>query len=276
VVSRLTYANVTATLALFLALGGASYAAVHIGKRTVGTAQLKPQAVSTIKIRDHAVTAQQLADEGVTGSKLAPGSVSTSKLADGTVTGAKIATATLGTVPNAVHAAESDHAGSAVRAQQAETAGVAEEAKYLDGQNAAAFGPLLMANTTIPETSGDADWWIPVTGIGQVSLDENEVLMVLPGFPRLSAVEFGAFSRAAPYPAAAAKVEVQLESFSEPIGSPIQLTQDTNKNSWWRAGPQPGIGPLSGPLAIHVHEEANGETIPKLPLATVLRLIQAE
>jgi hypothetical protein len=274
VVSKSNYANVTATLALFLALGGASYAAVHIGKRTVGTTQLKSGAVSTGKLQDQAVTAQKLADQGVTAPKLGLGAVTTSKLADGTVTGAKIATATLGVVPSAAHASESDHADRAAHAQQAENAGWAEEAEYLDGQNAAAFGPLLMANTAIPTTNGDADWWIPVTGLGQVSLDENEVLMVLPEFPRLSAVEFGAFSRAAPFPADAANVEVQLESFGEPIGPPIQLSKDSSSRYWRWRGLQAGIGPLTGPLAIHVHEEANGETIPKLPLATVVRLVQ--
>ncbi len=273
-VRKFNYANVVATLALFLALGGASYAAVHIGKRTVGTTQLKSEAVTTVKLKDQAVTAQKLADEGVTAPKLALGSVTTSKLADRSVTGAKIATATLGVVPSAVHASESDHAANAAHAKQAEIAARAEEAEYLDGQTVAAFGPLLMANTAVPTTNGDADWWIPVTGLGQVSLDENEVLMVLPEFPRLSAVEFGAFSRAAPYPADAAKVEVQLESFGEPIGPPIPLSKDSASSYWRWGGPQAGIGPLTGPLAIHVHEEANGETIPKLPLATVLRLVQ--
>jgi hypothetical protein len=39
---RLTYANVIATLALFLVLGGAAYAATQLPRNSVGTAQLKP------------------------------------------------------------------------------------------------------------------------------------------------------------------------------------------------------------------------------------------
>jgi len=39
--TRLTYANVVATLALFLALGGVSYAAVAIPNNSVGSAQIK-------------------------------------------------------------------------------------------------------------------------------------------------------------------------------------------------------------------------------------------
>ncbi|HEX4307118.1 MAG TPA: hypothetical protein VHZ54_13865 [Solirubrobacterales bacterium] len=47
---RLTYANVIATVALFLALGGAAVAATQIPRNSVGTGQLKPEAVTAGKI----------------------------------------------------------------------------------------------------------------------------------------------------------------------------------------------------------------------------------
>src|ERR1700742_2055730 len=47
---HLTYANVAATLALFLALGGAAYAATQLPKNSVGTKQLKKGAVTAAKI----------------------------------------------------------------------------------------------------------------------------------------------------------------------------------------------------------------------------------
>jgi hypothetical protein len=53
---RPSYAGVTATLALILALSGTSYAAVTLGKATVGTAQLKNGAVTTPKLHGSAVT----------------------------------------------------------------------------------------------------------------------------------------------------------------------------------------------------------------------------
>lgn len=59
---RLTYANVVATLALFVALGGVSYAAV----------QLSPNSVDTRHLRRGAVTAQKLDAASVTRAKLAP------------------------------------------------------------------------------------------------------------------------------------------------------------------------------------------------------------
>ncbi|HTU77790.1 MAG TPA: hypothetical protein VMF09_03435 [Solirubrobacteraceae bacterium] len=46
VAGRLTYANVVATLALFIALGGASYASLALPPASVGRAQLKPGAVT--------------------------------------------------------------------------------------------------------------------------------------------------------------------------------------------------------------------------------------
>ena len=54
---RLTYANVIATMALFLALGGGAYAAASLPANSVGTKQLKDQAVTLTKISSSAQTA---------------------------------------------------------------------------------------------------------------------------------------------------------------------------------------------------------------------------
>lgn len=50
------YANVTATLALVVALGGTSYAAIKLPANSVGAKQLKKSAVTAKKIRRGAVT----------------------------------------------------------------------------------------------------------------------------------------------------------------------------------------------------------------------------
>lgn len=78
--SKLTYANVVATLALFVALGGASYAATQLPKNSVGAKQLRKNAVTAAKIKNRAVT------------------------------GAKIDVRSIGTVPSAAHAAAADRA----------------------------------------------------------------------------------------------------------------------------------------------------------------------
>ena len=55
--SHLTYANVMASVAVFVALGGASYAAVRLPRNSVGASQIKNNAVSGAKVRDQSLTA---------------------------------------------------------------------------------------------------------------------------------------------------------------------------------------------------------------------------
>jgi hypothetical protein len=50
-VGRLSYANVIATVALFAALGGSSYAALNLPKASVGPKQLKKNSVSSPKVK---------------------------------------------------------------------------------------------------------------------------------------------------------------------------------------------------------------------------------
>lgn len=98
--SNLTYANVVATLALFLVVaGGSAFAASKLAKNSVGTKQLKNSAVTTAKIKD------------------------------GAVTGSKVQTATLASVPSAI---EAGHATSATTAASATTASSADVAKALE------------------------------------------------------------------------------------------------------------------------------------------------
>ncbi len=86
--SKLTYANVMATVAVFIALGGASYAATQLPKNSVGAKQLSKNAVTTAKVKKEAITA--------------------AKVKKGTLTGKQINLAKLGTVPSATHAASAD------------------------------------------------------------------------------------------------------------------------------------------------------------------------
>lgn len=53
---RITYANVMATVALFVALGGVSYAAVNLPKNSVGAKQLKKNSVNSAKVRNGSLT----------------------------------------------------------------------------------------------------------------------------------------------------------------------------------------------------------------------------
>lgn len=53
-----TYAEVVATLALFVALGGVSYAAIKIPNNSVGAKQLKKNAVDSSKVKDRSLLAR--------------------------------------------------------------------------------------------------------------------------------------------------------------------------------------------------------------------------
>ena len=74
---------IVACIALFVALGGTSYAAVKLPANSVGTAQLKNGAVTGAKVKD------------------------------GSLTGADIDASSLGTVPSATHADNATHADGA-------------------------------------------------------------------------------------------------------------------------------------------------------------------
>jgi hypothetical protein len=104
---KLTYANVMATIAVFIALGGSGYAALRIPRNSVGSRQLQRHAV--------------------TNSKIAPGAVSASRVKPNTLAGAEINEAGLGQVPSAARA---DHAGSA------DSAATAADAATLNGVTA--------------------------------------------------------------------------------------------------------------------------------------------
>jgi hypothetical protein len=50
--ARITYANVVATLALFIALGGTSVAAIQLGRNTVKAKQIAPGAVASSEVKN--------------------------------------------------------------------------------------------------------------------------------------------------------------------------------------------------------------------------------
>jgi hypothetical protein len=72
---RLSYSNVIASLALFVALGGASYAAVALPANSVGTKQLKKSAVSAAKLKRNAVSSAKVKDGSLERGDFASGTL---------------------------------------------------------------------------------------------------------------------------------------------------------------------------------------------------------
>lgn len=84
-----------ALLALFVALGGTSYAAVSLPNGSVGTDQLQQGSVTTLKIAPKAITSKRLADGSVVRKKIDDGAVSSRKVANGSLLAEDFAPGTL-------------------------------------------------------------------------------------------------------------------------------------------------------------------------------------
>src|SRR5215813_2631130 len=95
---KLSYANVVSTIALFLALGGATaYAVSSLPPKSIGAKQLRPGAVTADKIRKHAVTAPKIEEQAIKSGKIAGGAVKEAKLANAAVTNVKLASGAVST-----------------------------------------------------------------------------------------------------------------------------------------------------------------------------------
>ena len=71
--SRVTYANVVSSLALFVALGGTGYAALKLPANSVGSKQIKRKAVTNAKLRNNAVTSRKVRDRTLLATDFALG-----------------------------------------------------------------------------------------------------------------------------------------------------------------------------------------------------------
>jgi hypothetical protein len=103
---RLSYANVTATLALIVALGGTAYAAATITGADVvdGSltgADIKDASLHGVDVASDTISSANISDHTITHSDLATASVGSGKVIDDSLTGTDIDESTLGEVPSA-------------------------------------------------------------------------------------------------------------------------------------------------------------------------------
>jgi hypothetical protein len=82
---RVTYSNVIATMALFIALGGVAVAATQLPRNSVGKRQLKRGAVTSAKLAKKSVIAGKLGPNSVGPGNIGNGAVTTAKLGAGSV-----------------------------------------------------------------------------------------------------------------------------------------------------------------------------------------------
>lgn len=99
--SRLTYANVMSSIAVFLVVaGGSAFAANQLAKNSVGTKQIKKNAVTKAKLKARAVKSgkiavgavrgNQVADHSLGSTQIAPRSIQPGSLADQSLSSAQI------------------------------------------------------------------------------------------------------------------------------------------------------------------------------------------
>jgi len=172
---RFLRGNTLALLALFIALGGTTYAATALPKNSVGTKQLKKNAVTGVKIKNGSVTNTKIGANAVTGAKVKNDSLS----------GADILESSLGKVPSATAADSATNATNATNATHATTADTATTAGNANALNGYAANGLIRiaqgsnggsvvlggADTTVASVSITA----PAAGFVEVSADYNTI-----------------------------------------------------------------------------------------------------
>jgi hypothetical protein len=88
---HLSVANVLSCIALFVALGGAAYAAVKIPPNAIKARNIARQAVTNPKIKREAVTSGKIRNGGVNAVDIGAGQVTNGAIATGAITAKKIA-----------------------------------------------------------------------------------------------------------------------------------------------------------------------------------------
>jgi hypothetical protein len=110
---RLTYANVTATVALFIALGGTSYAAVTLPRNSVGATQIRAGSVGSSEVRDRSLTVRDFNPRSGRALRGARGPAGPAGPAGGTAGAADAADLTYKTVSGTVARAPRDETTTA-------------------------------------------------------------------------------------------------------------------------------------------------------------------
>jgi hypothetical protein len=111
--SRITFSNAVAVLALFVALGGSSYAALRVDSRqiaddSVRSVDLRNNDIRSRDIRNGAVRSADLRDNGIASRDIRDAAILGSDVAPDTLTGRHVLESSLATVPSAANAATLD------------------------------------------------------------------------------------------------------------------------------------------------------------------------
>ncbi len=243
--TKLSYANVMATVAVFLALGGGAYAATQLKNNSVGTKQLKNNSVTGQKVKD------------------------------GSLSGADINSSSLGLVPNASHASSAENAAQASNSAALQghpasdflgAGSQATDSARLGGHTPSEFGAVLSGQTSgLAKVSGAANLYGPVGGVAIASKIAPAVASLSPSIA-LQASNFSA--QLTEPPSTGNGVEVQLVVNGAPVG--LSCLIEVGQNSCSNTTATPAIA-AGSQLAINILEV--GE-VPAGALLTGFQLTQ--
>ncbi len=150
---KLSYANVTSTLALFIALTGATaYAATKLPDKSVGEFQLRPGAVTAEKIRKNAITSPKIKAEAVKQGKIANSSITAAKLTQGSVSNSSLQSSSVSNDKIAPEAVTGDKALESTFSQ-VPSASKADFATNADSASPPAFAYVTKEATIDPSLS---------------------------------------------------------------------------------------------------------------------------
>jgi hypothetical protein len=169
--SRPSPALIVAIVALIVALGGTSYAALYLPSNVVGTSQLKKGAVTTRKIKNGAVTGN--------------------KVAANTITGGNIQLSTLGTVPSATSATSATTANGLDGVQIVAGPTVSTSSTQGQGTAACPSGMQAIGGDAVLDSSNT---YVDNVGIQSSGATDNQVSVEVTNPNQPSSISFNAYA----------------------------------------------------------------------------------
>ena len=172
ILGRLTYANVMATAAVFIAIGGGAYAA-GLAKNSVKSKQIKNGAVKTVDLGRNAVTSKKVGAGTLLASDFAAGQLPRGPRGPAGAPGADGEDGADGTDGvDGEDGIDGDDGSPDTAAQvlakllTVDGSGSALSADELDGQDSTAFGDVQSSQITVPLGAGTTNY-APITGVSQ-------------------------------------------------------------------------------------------------------------
>lgn len=177
ILGRLTYANVMASVAVFIAIGGGAYAA-GLAKNSIKSRHIKNSAVKTVDLAPSSVTSAKVADGSLLGKDFAAGALPRGERGSAGPTGPTGPTGPIGPAgaagrdgANGVNGNDGSPDTPAqvlAKLTQVDGDGSGLVADQVDGVDASGMGAVMSSKSTVPQGAGPTTF-ASVLGVSNVS-----------------------------------------------------------------------------------------------------------